>query len=699
MPSPQYEQPALEGEVSQCMCVVEYPFSEASETRESSQGLCTEESSNPEEETKGMPEDTSADVVDHALDKPQTVMEVKMNANNNHDVISHKTPVNCAAKEYSTQESIVELGPELKEASDPTAECQSTSGMDCETPLTNHEEKLAKDQTFPKTTTAGEMLDVEAESSLQNDVDQQSKRMAKCSPVEPQEHKEPLPGSGIDEFDNPLATSVVAPQHFPAAVSVTSIPNNESPQDTIHRVPTPSTFDQEKHNFDSFFSFSETLDLAGALPQLFPETRTLSHVRRSSVPTNISTLVCSSLANLSLGDHTSTDVGENHCHCVEYSGPMPSPADAPSSKETAHYFPSEVDKDLMPSTLIPQQKESLQQACKEVDPESPQKKLPEKKGSPVKTTMILEKAVISGVKPDRLRIPLSSSKDRLSEFRLESGLPGDLKIQAIPEVDIEKDPSREASPIPPDNSFTFNVAESGGKAPPTPTSPKSPTEKPLEDATEQASIDGSKLNKQPGSAERPDKTAEVLIVVKSLREEYPQISIDCAVTHQSSPVTIQPQMHVEKEADRDNEIKITEEVKEEAEIPLGANRGGEEKPTTEEVRPAQSSLEDLESKPEGRSNGNQDRSDPGPATNTVPHMDQQPPTGCVEGEHIKEDHGREATPLESQPGYKEQGNIPGDDQTRPHEADGTGATPGEEPHTRNKNILDTDKGLLKLQGT
>lgn len=649
---------------------------------------------------RGIPENASADVMDCTLERPQPVMEAKRNANNNHNVISHKTPVNSIAKGYQTQDS-------------------------------------AEDRTYTKTTVAGEMFDKEAKSSSQN-VHQQSEKT--------------ISGSGMEEFDKPIPNFLDTQQHSPPVVPIISIPNNESTQDTIHRAPTPSTFDQEKHNFDSSFGFFETLDLAGALPQQFPETRTFTYVRRSSTPANISTLVCSSLANLSLGEETSTNIGENHSHCVEYSGPMPSPADAPSSKETAHYFPSEVEKDLVSATVIPCQKESYQQACKEVEPNSPQKKLPEKKGSPVKTTTILEKAVISGVKPDRLRIPLSSSKDRLSEFRLESGLPDDLKIQVIPEVDIEKDPSREASPIPPDNSFTFNVTESGGKAPPTSALPKSPTEKRLEDATKQASIDGlsevtvnngsgaqctnnkktesgegflqcypelsqqdyapqivhsesvqiteidgRKLNKQPGNIGRPEKTAEDLIVARTLRGEDPQSFIDCAVMQSSSVEVIEPQVQAEKEAGREKKIKIEEEVVEEAEILRGTHQIDDKKPTTEEVRVTQSVLENLESKAKGRSDGNQVRSDP--ATNTVPHIDQQSLAEYVEGAHIKEDNGREETRLDSPPRSKEQGNIPKDDHIGTQENEGAGAMPAEEPRTRSTNINDTDRGLLKLQGT
>lgn len=707
---------------------------------------------------KGIPAGTSADLVDSTSGKPKPVVEVNENANNNHDVILHKTLVSCTEKEDPTEESTVELGPELKETSDPIAECGSTSAMDRETPLTGHEEELAKDQTSSETSTAGEMLGNEDESSLQN-VDQRCERTAKVYLAEPQGSTEPCPGSRIfDETEKPFAASLKA-QHLPPAVSVTSS-YTQSPQDTIHRLPAPSPSDQEKYNFDRSVSFSEMLDLAGALPQLSLQTRDFANVRRRSMPANISTLVCSSLASLTEGDHTPRDVGEKHCDCVlgEYSGSMPSPADVPSSEETAHCFPPEVDKDLVTAAVIPRQKELQQKTCKEVVPETPQKKLPEKKGSPVKATMILEKAVTSGVKPNRLRIPLSSSKDRLSEFRLESGLSEDLKIQAIPEVDIEKDPSREASPIPPDNSFTFNVAESGGNARLTPTSPKSPTKTPSEETPKQERIagllkvvvkhysevewtnnkktesgeeiykcdpqisqqkcnipqivhsqsaqimelDGSKINMEPVNTARPEKSAEVLIVEKISREENPQISKDLAETHQSSTVIVVP-LAQEEEADKDNDIEIAEEGLEEDEVHHGVNQADKEKTNTEGVRLAQSVQEDPESGAKEWSDVTQDGIKPDPAIDTVPHMAQQQTAGGVGGVCIKEDQGREERPLNSQPVTKEQGNVSRDDQTGTRKDEGVapGVTTGEGPQTRNKkkDLVDTDKGLLKLQGT
>ncbi|TKS66637.1 Microtubule-associated protein 2 [Collichthys lucidus] len=238
-------------------------------------------------------------------------------------------------------------------------------------------------------------------------------------------------------------------------------------------------------------SLSEMLDLAGDLPRPSLERRELDHMRRKSVPSNVSALVGSTLAKLALGDQTPRVVGgesqlEELGYCVfsEYSGPMPSPADVPSPGDSPHQrFPSmesEVEEEVGPTEVEGVEGMQQQQDPKGITPEISQKAVSERKDVPVKTTLILEKAVTSGVKPDRLRIPMTSSKDRLTEFRLESGLPGDIKIQAIPEVDVEKDPSREASPIPPDNSFTFTLTETGSKVPPTPTTPKSPANIPSE---------------------------------------------------------------------------------------------------------------------------------------------------------------------------------------------------------------------------
>ncbi|XP_026218939.1 microtubule-associated protein 2-like isoform X1 [Anabas testudineus] len=282
---------------------------------------------------------------------------------------------------------------------------------------------------------------------------------------------------------------------FPQDASITPT-SRESPEDIHIKTETPWLSDKHNSSFQQSGSLSEMLDLAGALPLPSQERREVDHMRRKSVPVDVSALVGSSLAKLAIRDQT-TRVGggdnqlEELGYCVfnEYSGPMPSPADVPSPGDSPHQrFPSmesEVEEELVDIETEGTQKEVKQRDVKGSVPEICQKTVTEKKDSPVKTSLILEKAVTSGVKPDRLRIPMTSSKERLS------GLPGDIKIQVIPEVDIEKDPSREASPIPPDNSFTFTPTETGSQVPPTPTTPKSLDETPSEsqDAGEKAGKD------------------------------------------------------------------------------------------------------------------------------------------------------------------------------------------------------------------
>uniref|UniRef100_A0A1A7X9K6 Microtubule-associated protein n=1 Tax=Iconisemion striatum TaxID=60296 RepID=A0A1A7X9K6_9TELE len=231
------------------------------------------------------------------------------------------------------------------------------------------------------------------------------------------------------------------------------------PEDISPKAEAPS--DQHGSSIEQSGSLSEMLDLAGVLPRPSLEKREVDYMRRKSVPANV--LVGSSLDEL---DMTEEDLG--YCVFREYSAPLPSPADAPSSGECPHqHFPSL--KSGLEGNLGVLEVKGVQQ-----QEENPKEPVLEKKESSVKTTLILERAVPSGIKPDRLRIPMTTSKDRLTEFRLETGLPGDIKIQAIPEVEIEKDPSREASPIPPDSSFTFTATETGIKGPLTPTTPKSP---------------------------------------------------------------------------------------------------------------------------------------------------------------------------------------------------------------------------------
>ncbi|KAM3584821.1 uncharacterized protein V6R79_000123 [Siganus canaliculatus] len=307
----------------------------------------------------------------------------------------------------------------------------------------------------------------------------------------------PISGSFEESEVYPSTPSVDSQIQLPPALSITPT-TTEASESVPAKVETPTSCDKHDSGFERSGSLSEMLDLAGALPRPSLEKRELDY-RRKSVPANVSALVGSSLAKLALGDQTSRVVGgESHleelgyCVFTEYTGPMPSPADVPSPGDSPHQrFPSmesEVEEELGAPEVECPQKVLQQHDLKESVPEVSQKTF-EKKEVPVKSTLILEKAVTSGVKPDRLRIPMTSPKDRLSEFRLESGLPGDIKIQAIPEVDVEKDPSREASPIPPDNSFIFTMNEPGSKAPPTPTTPKSPDDK----SYEPTQINGAKL--------------------------------------------------------------------------------------------------------------------------------------------------------------------------------------------------------------
>ncbi|XP_072235656.1 uncharacterized protein [Leuresthes tenuis] len=296
----------------------------------------------------------------------------------------------------------------------------------------------------------------------------------------------PISGSFDESELSPLTPSMEsrAPK-LPPAVSITPTPT-ASPEDMPARAEAPS--DKHTSCLEQLGSLSEMLDLAGDLPRLSLEKRELDHMRRKSVPANVSALVGSSLAKLALADETSRmGAGERqleelgYCVFSECSAPMPSPADVPSPGDSPHQrflsMEGGVEENLGIVEVEDAQKQ-IQQDRKEIASEISQKAILEKKDSPVKTSLILERAVTSGIKPDRLRIPMTTSKDRLTEFRLETGLPGDIKIQAIPEVDIEKDPSREASPIPPDNSFTFTPTEIECKAPLTPSTPKSPNDAP-----------------------------------------------------------------------------------------------------------------------------------------------------------------------------------------------------------------------------
>ncbi|XP_031669236.1 microtubule-associated protein 2 isoform X4 [Oncorhynchus kisutch] len=258
------------------------------------------------------------------------------------------------------------------------------------------------------------------------------------------------------------------------------------------------------HLNDPSNDLPEMLDLAGVKPKPTLEKRELDqHNRRRSVPACPSAaLVGSSLAKLVLGNQqTPRVVGgeesqqEERGYCVfsEYSGPMPSPADLHSPVGSPHQrFPTvtEGDSDEELGAIAEEGGEKL----------APHKtnQAEESVGGTVKPTLVLERAVTAGVKPDRLRIPVAPSKDKLTEFRLESGLPGDIKTQAIPEVELEQDLSREASPIPPDFAFTFGTEVKDTKLFATPESP----------AEKAAAVEGTKVE---------EVTAEVKVEVTSAR--------------------------------------------------------------------------------------------------------------------------------------------------------------------------------------
>ncbi|XP_077455862.1 uncharacterized protein LOC144073691 isoform X3 [Stigmatopora argus] len=203
------------------------------------------------------------------------------------------------------------------------------------------------------------------------------------------------------------------------------------------------------------------------LPRPSMQKTDCDNTRLKSITPNMVTLVERSLAKLTLGEEALKLVDEERgledpsfCVLNEYSGPMPSPADKPSPEDSS--YPCFSTMEFQVDTLGVEVDQKLQD--KGSDHGKWQK-------TPVQAK-ILEKAVTTGMKPQRLRIPMTSPKDRLSDLSFGSVLPGDLKTQAIPEVDIEKDPSREASPIPPDRAFIFSPTEIETQVPIALTSPK-----------------------------------------------------------------------------------------------------------------------------------------------------------------------------------------------------------------------------------
>ncbi|KAM9829671.1 uncharacterized protein ACBT44_004880 isoform 3-T3 [Syngnathus typhle] len=146
---------------------------------------------------------------------------------------------------------------------------------------------------------------------------------------------------------------------------------------------------------------------------------------------------------------------------------------------------------------------------------------------------ILEKAVTGGMKPDRLRIPKIGPKDRLTEFPLGNALPGDMKIPTIPEVDIEKDPSREASPVPPDTSFIFTSPETERER------QKQDCKKFLCDPRTPARSETKGKDEIPEAQKPSDGTSALYLQEGSPKPQFP------------SPVIIIPQAQVEEEDDRE----------------------------------------------------------------------------------------------------------------------------------------------------
>ncbi|XP_069554299.1 microtubule-associated protein 2-like isoform X1 [Brachyistius frenatus] len=472
------------------------------------------------------PEDKEGVILPSELGAPMTASEEKTVAleaidkegqDSGGGIRLQETPETNIQKADHRQESVKsgpEPGTELRTTSDIFVECESQSKTYFETSSENKEESPQTQSYYELSTAAESKLSGENESLMQQIKEQQEEKIriatgkmsldqrslslnitVGSSAQEKSRTLSSISGS-FDESEVYPSTPSVESQtpQFPPAVSISPSTTEDIPTKAEAALPT----DKHTSSFEQSRSLSEMLDLAGSLPRLSLERTETDYMRRKSVPANVSALVGSSLAQLALADQTSRVVAREspleelgYCVFSEYSGPMPSPADVPSPGNSPHQcFPSvegEVEED--PEAV----QKDKQQDPTNVTHEISQKPVLEKKDSPVKTSLILERAVTTGVKPDRLRIP---SKDRLTEFRLESGRPGDLKIQAIPEVDIEKDPSREASPIPPDNSFTFLLTETGNKAPSTPTTPKSPHDIPSE-----TQVTGEKASKEQVKAE------------------------------------------------------------------------------------------------------------------------------------------------------------------------------------------------------
>ncbi|XP_062417420.1 microtubule-associated protein 2-like isoform X3 [Pungitius pungitius] len=420
------------------------------------------------------------------------------------DMELHEMPVADVQKEDQKQEAVkfsAALVTDLKETSEILQKFGAKTYF--ETSSESHKKESSQTQSYYELNMAAENKLCKDTKRIMQKLGEQQERSAKISPAKMSQEQRSLSlnitvGSSVGQISKEQNLSRLCPisgsfdefevHPLTPAVSITSTTPESPPETPTMAVELPDKHKRLEHSG----SLSEMLDLAGDLPRPSLEKRELDHMRRRSVP---SALVGSSLAKLALVDQTSRVVGGEtlldelgYCVFNEYSGPMPSPADVPSPGDsTDQRFPSmesEVEEELGATDVDGNQKGTRPQDGKEIVPEISKKNVSEKKDSPVISTLIFERAVTSGVKPDRLRIPLASSKGRLTELRLESGRPGDIKIQAIPEVDIEKDPSREASPIPPDCSFTFTPSETVIKVPPTTTTPKTPDDTPSQTATD-----------------------------------------------------------------------------------------------------------------------------------------------------------------------------------------------------------------------
>lgn len=463
-----------------------------------------------EESSKCLTEERLSSISGAPMDESKEKLEEVegINTEDQHsgsDIRLHETQVICIDQRQETVKSSTEPPIELKATSDIFVEQEPGAKTYFETFSKSHEEDLPQTQSYYELSTAAETKLSGETGIIKKQLDEQQDKTVRISPSkmsleqrslslnitvgsseghEVKEEKARTFSESLcpvtENFDESTPSLESHECKFLQEASLTPA-TSESPKDIHMKTETPQLSDKHISSFEQSSSLSEMLDLAGALPLPSHERREVDHMRRKSVPVDVSALVGSSLAKLAIRDQTSRVVGggsqlEELGYCVfnEYLGPMPSPADVPSPGDSPHqHFPSmesEVEEELGATETEGIEREIQQPDVKGSVTEISQKKITEKKDSSVKTSLILEKAVTSGVKPDRLRIPMTSSKDRLT------GLPGDIKIQVIPEVDIEKDPSREASPIPPDNSFTFTPSETGSQVPLTPTTPKSPEE-------------------------------------------------------------------------------------------------------------------------------------------------------------------------------------------------------------------------------